>query len=118
MVDDRKKQGILRKTVLMALVVISGVFLPISEIAAQEEEEGQTYSLSVHYSTGKVKRLDRVISHELIREEDITFMSVILKDGRRFLFTVNDRDFEFSKELSQIIETEAQARKNAEEVAK
>ena len=118
MSNVQSKQVILRKIVFTALIVMSGAFLLVSEISAQEDEAGQTYSLSVHYSTGKVKRLDRVISHELIREEDITFMSVILKDGRRFLFTVNDRDFEFSKELSQIIETEAQARKNAEEVAK
>lgn len=110
MANVQNKQVILRKIVFMALIVMSGAFLLVSEITAQEEE-GRTYSLSVHYSTGKVNRLDEVTSHKLIREENTTFMSVILKDGRRFLFTVDDRDFEFSKELSQIIEREEQAKK-------
>ena len=104
MANVQNKQVILRKIVFMALIVMLGAFLLVSEIRAQEEEAGQTYSLNVHYSTGKVKRLEQVISHQLIKEENITFMSIILKDGRRFLFTVQDRDFEFSPELSRIIE--------------
>ena len=95
-----------------ALLVAIGVFLQVERGYAQEKLP-ETYTLTIHYPDGRMKTLEEVAFHKLIHEENTTFMSVILKDGRRFLFTVQDRDFEFSKELNQIIE--AEAKKNTEE---
>ena len=94
------------------MLVAIGVFLQVERGYAQEKLP-ETYTLTIHYPDGRMKTLEEVAFHKLIHEENTTFMSVILKDGRRFLFTVQDRDFEFSKELNQIIE--AEAKKNTEE---
>ena len=113
MVHSNKKTGrIVNRMLMIALLVGIGVFLEVERVWAQEKIP-ESYTLTIHYPDGRRKIIEKVIFHKLIYEENTTFMSVILKDGRRFLLSVNDREFEFSKELSQIIE--AEDRKNAEE---
>ena len=87
------------------MFVVIGMFLKVEGLHAQEKIP-ETYALTIHYSDGKMKKFEELLTHQLISEKDRVFLSFILKDGRRFLITVNEQEFEFSKELSQIIEAE------------
>ncbi len=89
------------------MLVVIGIFMEVEGVRAQEKIP-ETYTLTIHYSDGKMKKIEEVLTHQLISEKDRVFLSLILKDGRRFLITVNDQEFEFSKELSRIIEAESQ----------
>ena len=108
--SNKKRAKIINLILVSVLLVAIGVFLQVERGYAQEKLP-ETYTLTIHYPDGRMKTLEEVAFHKLIHEENTTFMSVILKDGRRFLISVNDRDFEFSKELNQILE--AEARNNA-----
>ena len=110
--SNKKRAKIINLILVSVLLVAIGVFLQVERGYAQEKPP-ETYTLTIHYPDGRMKTLEEVAFHKLIHEENTTFMSVILKDGRRFLFTVQDRDFEFSPELSRILE--AEAKEKAEE---
>ena len=55
---------------------------------------------------GDMKVWSGVVSHKLLSDGDMLFLSLILSDGRRILLSVAGRDFEFSAELSHILEQE------------
>ena len=67
----------------------------------------ETYTLSIRYPNGKMRSVSEVISHKLTSEKNTVFMSVNLKNGARLLLSAHDRDFEFSPELSLIMEAGA-----------
>jgi type IV secretory pathway ATPase VirB11/archaellum biosynthesis ATPase len=90
---------------VIVLLIVMGISVR-SELVFAQEKASSHYTLTIHYPDGKTKTLNQVISHRIISEEGAVFLSVILKDGRRFLISVNDREFEFSKELSQILEAQ------------
>ena len=93
-----------RRVIWIVVLVAGGAGLGQGRSEAHElKEVPASYSLTVHYADGTTKTLRDVESHQLISEKGAAFMSVILKDGRRFLFSVQNRDFEFSHELSHII---------------
>ena len=76
-----------------------------------QEPVSDQYTLTIHYPDGRARTLTGVESHRLFSEDGATFLSVILADGRRFLISVEGREFEFSSELSEIL-TNEQAQKN------
>ena len=88
---------------LVGLVGLS-VVLGGARVSAKDPLPDQ-YSLTIHYPDGRMNTLTGVESHQLVSEKGVTFLSVILKDGRRFLLSVEDREFEFSSELGQIIQS-------------
>ena len=102
------------RTVVTCMLVVAGVLLMQGGAAAHETAEvPASYTLTVYYPDGTTKTLHEVESHQLLTEQGVGLLSVILKDGRRFLFSVQNRDFEFSHELSHIIAA-AEAQKAAE----
>ena len=102
--SNQKKDSIIGR---MLMLLVMSLFLNIEGARAQEKIP-ETYALTIHYADGKMKKFEEVLTHQLISEKDRVFLSFILKDGRRFLITVNEQEFEFSKELSRIIEAESQ----------
>jgi len=105
-------RGVLGQTLLVLSVWLVGLGVMVGGtwVGAQEPVPDQ-YTLTIHYPGGQQKTLKGVESHQLISEKGATFLSVILKDGRRFLFSVEGREFEFSPEMGQILQ--AEARKSA-----
>ena len=101
--SNRKKDSIISR---MLILLVMSLFLNVERACAQEKKS-ETYALTIHYADGKMKKFEELFNHQLVSEKDKVFLSLILKDGRRFLIAVNDQEFEFSKELSQIIEAES-----------
>jgi len=89
---------------ITAVALAAGVLLVHNSGSAHElKEVPSSYTLTIHYADGATKTLPDVESHQLISEKGAVFLSVILKDGRRFLFSTQNRDFEFSHELGHIL---------------
>ena len=90
-----------------------GLLLKPSPLGAQSGVRGtvpETYTLTIRYPSGKDRVVPEVISHKLISEKNSVLMSVILKNGARLLLSIHDREFEFSPELSRILEAEARSK--------
>ena len=89
-------------------MVLIGGFLfcgAAQTVSAQESGDlPDSYSLTVRNADGTTRQFDEVTAHMLIPEDDPAFLSVLLKNGRRFLLSIDNRDFEFSEELSLIME--------------
>lgn len=110
--SNKKTGRIINRMLIITLLVGISVFLKPDPVCAHAQKTSESYTLTIHYPDGKMKRLEGVLSHKLISEKDTVFLSLILKDGRRFLISVHDREFEFSPELSLILE--AESKKNVE----
>jgi hypothetical protein len=93
-------------------------FLTFNSIQALtfENTEKKTYSIKIHYPSGQSRIINNAVNHRLDYEKNVSFMTILVKDGRRFFITIGNKDFEFSNELKDILEEEI-ARNNAPSAA-
>ena len=72
-------------------------------------QESLTYSVTIRSCGNETKTIEGVTSHSVILDNKV--MSIRRKDGRRYLFSMEGKDFEFSHELDLILEKQEKSGK-------